>query len=182
MARRDDGGTFFSARRNRPALERALSDLAPAPWKQTARDTSSARNTDSTIKRFAGDPRLAAALLPLAQTILGGLLSRLALGGIAQGARAVRLSDGSIIRVVTNSGIHVIEIDCRAASAPSGRIGALHHPRGHEQRYPCHRDRLPGRERAIRPHRGVRAASPFRFRAPRLVVPDRGGDGASGDG
>lgn len=122
MARRDDGGTFFSARRNRPALERALSDLAPAPWKQTARDTSSARNTDSTIKRFAGDPRLAAALLPLAQTILGGLLSRLALGGIAQGARAVRLSDGSIIRVVTNSGIHIIEIDCRAASAPSGSI------------------------------------------------------------
>jgi len=128
MARRDDGGTFFSARRNPPALERAISDLAPAPWKQTARDTSSARNTDSTIKRFTGDSRLAAALLPLAQTILGGLLSRLALGGIDQGARAVRLSDGSIIRVVTNSGIHVIEIDCRAASAPSARsiVFALH--------------------------------------------------------
>lgn len=124
MARRDDEGEFLAARRNRPSI----SALAPPPWKQTARDTSSARNTDSTIKRFAGDPRLAAALLPLAQTILGGLLSRLALGGIAQGARAVRLSDGSIIRVVTNSGIHVIEIDCRAASEPSGRsiVFALH--------------------------------------------------------
>lgn len=83
-------------------------------WRQPARDALSARTGQPAVTRFAGDPGFCAQLLPFARTLLGGLLGRLALGGIAQGARLVTLSDGSTVRAVTNDGIHIIEIDRQA--------------------------------------------------------------------
>ncbi len=84
--------------------------MARDDWKQAARHALTVRPIRPTINRFFGDPGTAAQLLPLAQSLLGGLLARLALGGINQGAHSVTLGDGSAIRVITNSGINIIEI------------------------------------------------------------------------
>lgn len=98
-------------------------------WRQDARDALSARTGQPAVTRFAGDPKFCAQLLPFARTLLGDLIGRLALGGIAQGARLVTLSDGSTVRAVTNDGIHVIEIDRQAVGWQSAlAVAFLVHP------------------------------------------------------
>lgn len=84
-------------------------------WKEVASQSVSARNWQPTIDRFRGDPKLAASYLPFAQSLLGDLDHRLVLGGIAQGARLVKLADGTVIRVVVNGAVKIIEIDARGA-------------------------------------------------------------------
>lgn len=94
----------------------------PDDWRADARNALTVRNIQPAHKRLLGDSEFAAQLLPLAQTVLGGLRSHLALGGISQGARKVTLEDGSLIRVVCNGDLQIIEIDRRAAE---GRMQAF---------------------------------------------------------
>lgn len=79
-------------------------------WRTLAKQLVGGREWKETIKRFSGDPALSAQYLPIARTVLGGLVQQLRLGGIEQGHRIVNLPDGSKIRVLHNSGINVIEI------------------------------------------------------------------------
>jgi hypothetical protein len=85
-------------------------------WRQQAKNSLNTRNYKETIKRFNGDPKLAAAYLPIAQTILGGVINRAMLGGIGYSARLIKLSDGTTIKVTTNSGINCIEIKTQPIS------------------------------------------------------------------
>ena len=79
-------------------------------WRTLAKQPVGGREWKETIKRFSGDPALSAQYLPIARTLLGGLIQQLRLGGIEQGHRVVNLPDGSKIRVLHNSGINVVEI------------------------------------------------------------------------
>lgn len=80
-------------------------------WRQIASQSLSERHWKETGKRFAGDPKLSASFLPVARTILGGLINQLQLGGITYGHRIINLPDGTVIRVIHNSGINIVEID-----------------------------------------------------------------------
>lgn len=81
------------------------------PWRDIARQNANVREWKETAKSFTGDPRTAAALLPLARTLLGGLEHQMALGGVSQGCWKKQLPDGSIIIVAMNSGIRQVRIE-----------------------------------------------------------------------
>lgn len=83
-------------------------------WKILAKDTLNVRDWEFSVKRFKGDPRIAASYLPLAQTLLGDTINRAKLGGIGYSSRIVKLSDGTVIKL-TNTGItSIIDIDVTA--------------------------------------------------------------------
>lgn len=90
-------------------------------WRRQANNSLNTRNVQPAIKTFRGDPELAAGYLPLANVLLGDLVHRLALGGIEQGARQVKLADGTLIKVLVNSGIYSIFIDSTSYSVVLGR-------------------------------------------------------------
>lgn len=83
-------------------------------WRKIARNSLRERNWLPAIKRFLGDPKLAASYLPIAQTILGDVVNRANLGGIGYLSRIVNLPDGTVIKAIFNGGINVVSIDTSA--------------------------------------------------------------------
>lgn len=70
-------------------------------------------------KRFYGDPKLAAAYLPVAYALLGAVKSRMALGDVGFGHQQITLPNGAVIRVLRNGSQNIVEID---VSTPSQEI------------------------------------------------------------
>ncbi len=105
--------------RRRPPEDSILDSLDRG--NHQANNSLNVRNTLPAIKRLQGDPKIAAEYLPIAQTILGDVINRTELGRIAQGAKHVRLSDGTEIRVIRNGDIRIIEVDVRKKKDVDGR-------------------------------------------------------------
>lgn len=100
-------------------------------WRERAKNSLNVRNYLPAIKRFKGDAKLAAACLPLAQTILGDVINRASLGGIEVGHRIVKLADGTIIRAIVNGDIRTIEIETGKPDITSflaGKSGFVFYP------------------------------------------------------
>jgi hypothetical protein len=89
-------------------------------WRKKAKDSLNTRSWNITGKALRGDPKLAAEYLPLARVLLGDLENRLALGGVEQGARSIKLSDGTIIRVIKNGEVRNIEVYSTREGAEAG--------------------------------------------------------------
>jgi hypothetical protein len=88
-----------------------------------------------TAKRFFGDPKLAAAYLPVAYALLGVVKNRMALGGVGYGSQMLNLPDGTRIRVLRNGDQNVVEITVGAGvtseQVPIGSVphGFCFHPK-----------------------------------------------------
>lgn len=99
-------------------------------WRKVARNSIGTRYFSEAIKKFSGDPALAAARLPLARALLGDTIHRAALSGIGYSHRVVRLQDGTIIRITANGGINSISIEASPIPSPdeSGIGGFVFYP------------------------------------------------------
>lgn len=96
-------------------------------WKKEAKDSTLVKNWNPVIKRFRGDPKLAAAYLPYAQLILGDTIQRAKLGGIGYNSRIIKLADGTIIKAIVNNDIYCIDIDTSSALMRVKAFGYIPH-------------------------------------------------------
>lgn len=79
-------------------------------WLKTALDSTNIREWREVSKHYSGDPNVASGYTAIARSILGALENHLRLGGVRYGQRIVKLPDGTVIRVIHNSGLNTVEI------------------------------------------------------------------------
>ena len=102
-------------------------------WKDTLNLPVSAQG-EWAAKRFYGDPKLAAAYLPVAYALLGEVKNRMAYGEVSFGHRAIELPDGTRIRVIRNGEQNILEIETvpvvgREIFPGTGTAGMIFYPR-----------------------------------------------------
>jgi hypothetical protein len=92
-------------------------------WKDSLNVPVSSQG-EGTAKRFYGDPKVAAAYLPVAYALLGAVKNRMAYGGVGYGGQQIELPDGTVIRVLRNFEQNIIEITTTGSSVTVRSYGS----------------------------------------------------------